>query len=86
MSEHFENVLRNSDYWIAGDDAYSCDEIILTPYSNVKNDPGKSAFNFFHSSLRMKIENCFGVLVARQVSTKYLHSICLNLKFTDSPD
>jgi hypothetical protein len=56
--------------WIAGDAAYVCSDHLLTPYSKSQlqdNVFGKrrDAFNYFHSSLRMHVEQAFGILVAR---------------------
>jgi len=54
-------------YWIAGDDAYECTEHIITPIPKRRAPVGsrEDAFNFYQSSLRMHIEQAFGVLVAR---------------------
>ena len=51
-------------FWIAADDAYACTEQTLTPW------PGevtlyKDSFNFHLSSLRIHIEQAFGMLVRR---------------------
>lgn len=45
-------------YWIAGDDAYVCDEYIITPLPASVCTPRsvEDAFNFFQSSHRMHIE------------------------------
>ena len=52
-----------SGYWYAGDEAYICDKNFLTPFPASKWDPGspEEAFNFFLSSLRMHIEQSFGI-------------------------
>ena len=41
--------LLNKDYWVAGDEAYSCDESLLTPFpaSLVRGYPFRDAYNFF---------------------------------------
>jgi DDE superfamily endonuclease/Villin headpiece domain len=57
-------------YWIAGDAAYVCSNFLLTPYSKSQiRDPEfgarRDAFNFYQSSLRIHIEQAFGMLVAR---------------------
>jgi hypothetical protein len=58
------------EYWIAGDAAYVCSEHLLTPYPKAQLmhpelGPRRDAFNFFQSSLRMHVEQSFGILVAR---------------------
>uniref|UniRef100_A0A7S3PHC7 DDE Tnp4 domain-containing protein n=1 Tax=Aplanochytrium stocchinoi TaxID=215587 RepID=A0A7S3PHC7_9STRA len=65
MQSHIECMLKETSYWIGCDDAYSCTEVHLTPYSSWKDDARNSSFNFHLSSLRMKIENTFGILCAR---------------------
>ena len=54
-------------YWIAADKAYICDNCIVTPVPVSQALPGsdEDAFNFYHSSLRMHIEQAFGLLLAR---------------------
>ena len=67
----YANKLRNGllpyGYWIAADDAYICDENIITPISsaNTSVDTPAEAFNFFLSSHRMHIEQAFGIMRAR---------------------
>jgi DDE superfamily endonuclease len=50
---------------IAGDEAYECNNNVLTPWPSSNLDDAKDAFNFYQSSLRMHIEQCFGQVVAR---------------------
>ena len=40
--------LLNKDYWVAGDEAYSCDESLLTPFpaSMIRGHPFRDAYNF----------------------------------------
>ena len=52
-------------YWFVLVDAYSCTEQTITPYPGRGLDDRKDAFNFYQSSTRIKIECCFGLLVAR---------------------
>lgn len=57
-------------YWIAADAAYMCTESLLVPFSSVQlldSDEGtwRDSFNFFQSSLRVHVEQAFGVLVNR---------------------
>jgi DDE superfamily endonuclease len=57
-------------FWIAGDAAYPCRKGIITPWTAgqlLHDDFGVSrdAFNFYHSSLRMHVEQAFGMLVQR---------------------
>jgi len=47
-----------------GDNAYANSLCMATPWKNVKSGP-KDAHNCYHSSLRIKIECAFGMLVAR---------------------
>jgi hypothetical protein len=57
-------------YWVAGDAAYVCSESVLVPFSTVQlqhEDEGvwRDSFNFFQSSLRVHVEQTFGMFVNR---------------------
>ncbi len=53
-------------YYFLGDTAYKGNVSILTPYiDNLHTD--ESVLSFYHSSLRMKIEDSFGMLVNKWV-------------------
>jgi hypothetical protein len=57
-------------FWIAGDAAYPCRKGIITPWTagQLLHDEfgvSRDAFNFHHSSLRMHVEQAFGMLVQR---------------------
>jgi DDE superfamily endonuclease len=53
-------------FWIAADEAYTCSESILTPWPRAElGDEAKNAFNFFHSSFRMHVEQVFGQINSR---------------------
>jgi hypothetical protein len=43
-----------------GDSAYSIKLFILTPYDNAAHGTPEDNYNFFHSSLRIGVECCFG--------------------------
>lgn len=67
LGDYLEQGLLRKEFWIAGDDAYLCSESLITPYP-MNQTSGNTAlfnFNFFHSSLRMHIEQAFGMLVAK---------------------
>ena len=47
------------------DNAYTPTEHVLVPFSGSdKEDPGKYAYNYHLSQLRIRIEICFGILVS----------------------
>ncbi len=49
--------------FLIGDNAYVCDEHILTPFSGTQKDVQKNdAYNFYLSQLRIKIEQTFGFM------------------------
>jgi hypothetical protein len=57
-------------HWIAVDAAYVCDNGLLTPWSKGQLMDGeeglfRDSFNYFHSSLRIHVEQNFGMLDAR---------------------
>jgi DDE superfamily endonuclease len=59
-----------SGYWVAGDAAYVCSESVLVPFSATHlqhEDEGvwRDSFNFFQSSLRVHVEQTFGMFVHR---------------------
>ena len=49
--------------YLVGDAAYQISEVVLVPFTgSQRDDPGKDAFNFFLSQLRIRIEMAFGLL------------------------
>lgn len=52
-------------FWIAADEAYPCSDVLLTPWPSSTLNEEKDAFNFHLSSLRIHIEQAFGMLVNR---------------------
>ena len=52
-------------FWAAGDEAYRTSEWIITPFTGSTLTQDEDNFNFFLSSLRIHIEQAFGMLVAR---------------------
>ena len=52
-------------FWIAADDAYKCSNYGVTPFSSTLNGAYEEGFNFYQSSLRMHIEQAFGILKRR---------------------
>ena len=57
-------------FWIAADEAYICTMFLLTPFAKSQLDRSvlskyKDSYNYFHSSLRMHVEQAFGMFVAR---------------------
>jgi hypothetical protein len=67
-------MLNNSamrlQFWLAGDAAYDCGNGVVTPWPLSKvNDPRseveRDAFNYYHSSTRIHVEQAFGTLVSR---------------------
>jgi DDE superfamily endonuclease len=70
LGSRFYNGLNIGEYWIAGDAAYLCDNYLLTPFTKAQTHDQelglrRDAFNFYHSSLRMHVEQSFGIMVAR---------------------
>ena len=51
--------------FLNGDDAYACDEQMVTPYLGRGLSVGKDSFNFYQSRVRINIECAFGMLHAR---------------------
>jgi hypothetical protein len=49
--------------YLVGDAAYQVSNVVLAPFTgSQRDDPGKDAFNFFLSQLRIRIEMAFGLL------------------------
>ena len=66
--------LLGKAYWIAGEEAYICTECLLTPYP-ASQLPGfifRQSFNFFLSSMRMHVEQAFGMLKAKWLILDHL--------------
>ena len=52
--------------FLIGDDAHTCSETLLTPFSgNEKSESDKSCFNFHLSQLRIRVEMAFGILCSK---------------------
>ena len=52
-------------FWIAADDAYKCSNYVVTPFSSTMNGAYEEGFNFYQRSLRIHIEQAFGILKRR---------------------
>jgi DDE superfamily endonuclease len=49
--------------YLVGDAAYQVSDVVLVPFTgSQRQDPGRDAFNFFLSQLRIRIEMAFGLL------------------------
>lgn len=54
-------------HW-CGDPAYTLTDTMIIPFEGINihiSFPTKESFNFYHSQLRITIERCFGVFIAR---------------------
>lgn len=63
--EEVEWGLLKVVFWVAGDEAYKISEWIITPFPSSTLTQDEDNFNFVLSSLRIHIEQAFGMLVAR---------------------
>jgi DDE superfamily endonuclease len=53
-------------YYTVGDNAYVNSNHLLVPFpGKLSNDDPRDAFNFYLSQLRVRVENCFALLVGR---------------------
>jgi hypothetical protein len=52
-------------FWIAGDEAYECDEHLLTNFPKGGQDVWEDAFNAYLTQCRLVIECAFGIFVRR---------------------
>ena len=59
-------------FWIAGDEAYICTESLITPFSASPATDWHDSFKFWHSSLRMHVEQAFGILMPKWRILQYL--------------
>ena len=67
LGEYLRNENLPGQFWIAGDEAYTLTESLLIPFSANMAPRGSfnDAFNFFHSSMRIHVEQAFGTFVNR---------------------
>lgn len=65
LGRYLEQGELNGEFWIAGDEAYVCTESLITPVPMSQASEVEGAFNFFLSSLRIHVEQAFGMLVAK---------------------
>ena len=63
--EEVKNGLLGDIFWVAGDEAYQVSEWIIVPYPASTLTDDEENFNFYISSLRIHIEQAFGMLTAR---------------------
>ena len=54
-----------SGFWIAGDEAYTCTESVITPVPATVADEWEDAFKFYRSSAGMHIEQACGLLMSK---------------------
>ena len=64
--KELEGGLLCEYYWVVGDEAYPDSDFIIIPYTSSALTEDEDNFNFYLSSLRIRIELAFGVLVARR--------------------
>lgn len=68
LSNIYENLEKGNvpkGFWIAGDDAYPTSPYLITPFSSSFASSFQDSFNFFHSSMRVHVEQSFGMLKRR---------------------
>lgn len=65
LGQYLQRFGLPSSYWIVGDEAYVCDETLVTPYPSSQAGKDERNFNYFLSVMRVHIEQAFGQLVAR---------------------
>lgn len=65
LGRYLEDGRLEMEYWIAGDEAYNCSEYLITPVPASMASDVEDAFNFYHSSLRMHVEQSFGMLIKK---------------------
>lgn len=66
LSEYLESGDLDSYFWIVGDEAYICTKTRIIPFPATQCTDSKAAFNCFLSSLRMHIEQFFGMLMSKR--------------------
>lgn len=52
-------------YWVAGDEAYQCTNSIIVPYPSLTLTKDEDNYNYYLSSMRIHIEQAFGLLTCR---------------------
>lgn len=60
-----EGGLLGEYFWVVGDEAYPVSEFPIIPYPSSTLTEDEDNFNFYLSSLRIHIEQAFGILIAR---------------------
>ena len=60
-----EHSISGMVFWVAGDEAYVCTEHIVTPFPVSMLSTDRDNFNLCLSSLRIYIEQAFGLLLPR---------------------
>ena len=65
LKKDLDSGILGDSFYIVGDEAYTCTEALITPFSRDNAGYDQMNFNFFLSSMRIHIEQAFGMLVAR---------------------
>ena len=65
LRRELEKGILGAVFYIVGDEAYICTDYLITPVPMSVADTDEDNFNYFLSSLRMHVEQAFGMLVAR---------------------
>ena len=65
MRRELEKGILGAVFYIVGDEAYICNDYLITPVPTSVANTDEDNFNYFLSSLRMHVEQAFGMLVAR---------------------
>eukprot|EP00171_Calliarthron_tuberculosum_P003440 IDg3440t1 len=65
LGHYLKQKSLDPSFWIVGDEAYSCDESLITPVPSSQAGPDDINLNYYLSSYRVVVEQAFGLLVAR---------------------
>jgi hypothetical protein len=60
-----QEFLYQNRLFIVGDSAYNLESFLLVPFDRPKPQSAEDAYNFYHSSCRIRIECAFGEIVMR---------------------
>lgn len=65
LREYLDSGKLQEPFWIAGNEAYMCTNSLVTPVSGNAVGDFEDGFNFYHYSLRMHVEQAFGMLTKK---------------------
>lgn len=80
LERFLESGRLSGEFWIAAYEACVCAKYLITPIQSSQASDEEGAFNLYHSSLHMHVEQSFGLLVKKWILLPFLTSLLTILR------